>query len=486
MEHNWRKCVSIAGLDSIYLKTIYIHLDEKHELTTPAESIKEKTNPISSAFNGALKVFKIDGSSGENDLMQFMTDIKPQIDQLVSENVNRTGRKMQLILKVELSQPTKDQETALFLRSHMMPVYGTSLPQDDFLSAVDQLLNTLFTFTASGSGWILEKIVNLDVKFATFNPIRGFSYLPTPPELDASHLLLNIRNRQDHNCFLYCFTAAWHLKHGPLLYFAGRDSLAKRTSPDTYSRRNILAHQAEGEFDMPMGFGQMLRFEKLNDCKINVFRYTEKQLVPLRVTREKGDGLEIDLLLVDDEQEYHYILILDLLRLASMVKGTTTLNHRVVCRNCFHIFMNESTYRRHQISCLQHEPAVVKMPKPEKNKLKFTNLGARWFAPVVIYFDLESIIQPVAGCQKAKQQTTITEIHQPSGFCLVGIEHGNPNPIFMQLERSENCMEKFVEALEKIHRKCIKRSKATGTFETQYLKGLKKPNFVGYVKVNLV
>ena len=181
----------------------YKHLEEKHELPPPAESTKEKTNPISSAFDGALKVYKIDGS-GENDLMQFMTDIKPQIDQLVSENVNRTARKLQLILKVELSQPTKDEETQVFLRSNMVPVYGTSLPQDDFLSAVDQLLNTLFTFTASGSGWILEKIVDLDVKFATFSPIRGSSYLPTPPELDASHLLLNIRNRQDHNCLAKC------------------------------------------------------------------------------------------------------------------------------------------------------------------------------------------------------------------------------------------------------------------------------------------
>ena len=441
----------------------YKHLEEKHELPPPAESTKEKTNPISSAFDGALKVYKIEGS-GENDLMQFMTDIKPQIDQLVSENVNRTARKLQLILKVELSKPTKDEETQVFLRSNMVPVYGTSLPQDDFLSAVDQLLNTLFTFTASGSGWILEKIVDLDVKFATFSPIRGSSYLPTPPELDASHLLLNIRNRQDHNCFLYCFTAAWHLKHGPLLYVAGRDSLAKRTSPDTYSRRNPLAHQAEGEFEMPMGFGQMLRFEKLNDCKINVFRYTENQLVPLRVTREKGDGLEIDLLLVDDGQEYHYILILDLLRLVSMVKGTTTLYQRVLCKNCFHICMNENTYRRHQISCLQHEPAVVKMPTPEKNKLKFANLGARWFAPVVIYFDLESIIKPVAGCQNAKQQRSITEIHQPSGFCLIGIEHGNPNPVFMQLERSENCMEKFVGALEKIAQEMYQKKQSNRYF----------------------
>ena len=68
-----------------------------------------------------------------------------------------------------------------------------------------------------------------------------------------------------------------------------------------------------------MGFGQMLRFEELNKCEINVFRYTVNQLVPLRVTRQKGDLLKIDLLLVDDGQEYHYILILDLVRLVTLV-----------------------------------------------------------------------------------------------------------------------------------------------------------------------
>ena len=271
----------------------YKHLLEKHDLPPPADSGREITKPISSAFDGALMVFKIDGS-GENDLMQFMTDVKPQIDRLVCENATRTGRKVQLVLRTQLSKPTKGEETELFLRTAMVPVYGKNLSQADFLTMVDKMVNTLFTFTASGSGWILDKILELDVNFATFNPIRGSSYLPTPPELDASRLLLNIRNRQDHNCFLYCFTAAWHLKNGPLLYVAGRDSIARRTSPDTYSKRNPIAHQANGVFEMPMGFGQMLRFETLNDCKINVFRYTEKQLVPLRVTREKGDGLEID------------------------------------------------------------------------------------------------------------------------------------------------------------------------------------------------
>ena len=156
---------------------------------------------------------------------------------------------------------------------------------------------------------------------------------------------------------------------------------------------------------------------------------------------------------MEDGREYHYVLIVDLLRLDrrnNLIKGTISLFQRVLCRNCFHICTDETVYKRHQISCLHHEPAVVKMPQPEKNRLKFKNLGARWFAPVFIYFDLESILQPLAGCKKENESTSITELHQPGGFCFVAIEHGNPTPILLQLERCENCMEKFIEALETI------------------------------------
>ena len=184
------------------------------------------------------------------------------------------------------------------------------------------------------------------------------------------------------------------------------NSIGRRTSPETYSPRNQLAHQAVGEYENPTGFGQMLRFEKLNKSNVNVFSYTENELVPLRVSRKDGI-FNVDLLLVDDGQEYHYVLILDLLKLVNLIKGTTSLFPRVLCRNCFHIRTDENVYKRHQISCLHHEPAVVKMRQPEKNRLKFKHLGARWFAPVVIYFDLESILQPLVGCQKENESTSI-------------------------------------------------------------------------------
>ena len=69
-------------------------------------------------------MFNIPGS-GEHDLLQFLTDTKPQIDQLVSENVNEAGRKLQLVLKAELLKPIKEEAIAVLRQSAMTPVYGT-------------------------------------------------------------------------------------------------------------------------------------------------------------------------------------------------------------------------------------------------------------------------------------------------------------------------------------------------------------------------
>ena len=39
-----------------------------------------------------------------------------------------------------------------------------------------------------------------------------------------------------------------------------------------------------------------------------------------------------------------------------------------------------------------------------KKKVKFSNYKARWFALVVIYFDLESVMRQLAQCFQEKQK----------------------------------------------------------------------------------
>ena len=123
-------------------------------------------------------------------------------------------------------------------------------------------------------------------------------------------------------------------------------------------------------------------------------------------------------------------------------------HRKIVCRNCFHTCSSKELYERHFVSRFNNEPALIQMPKPEENNIKVTNIQGRWFAPIVIYFDLESLIQPVSGCLQDGEKATTIEIHKACRFCLVGVEHGNPTPVLVQVDRSEDCMRKLVVALK--------------------------------------
>ena len=94
----------------------------------------------------------------------------------------------------------------------MLIVYTDALSEEQFFESVQHIVNVVSMYATSGSGWIIEKVEKLKIRFAKFNPIRGSTYIALPTELSALKCLLNIGNFIDPNCFLYCFTAAYHLQ----------------------------------------------------------------------------------------------------------------------------------------------------------------------------------------------------------------------------------------------------------------------------------
>ena len=60
-------------------------------------------------------------------------------------------------------------------------------------------------------------------------------------------------------------------------------------------------------------------------------------------------------------------------------------------------------------------PAVIQMPSPNQSMYKFSKLSATWFVPLVIYFDFESFLRPVASCAGPSNtaNTRAIERHEP-------------------------------------------------------------------------
>ena len=219
---------------------------------------------------------------------------------------------MQLSARVKLEKPALEDEDATDLTIHVNSKMetmhlGGRLTENAFFTMLDQMLSSLFSFTSHGSGWMLKDINGLYVKLVSYVPIRGSSNPALPSDLRSMNCLLNIRNREDDNCFLYCYVAAWHFTYGQSLY--ENVGWRMRTNPETFSPSNPMTHQPVGDFEMPMAFNQILTFENLNKVQVNVFRYQKKDLIPLRLSKRQELPFILDLLLLRDGQAYHYVLI---------------------------------------------------------------------------------------------------------------------------------------------------------------------------------
>ena len=119
-----------------------------------------------------------------------------------------------------------------------------------------------------------------------------------------------------------------------------------------------------------------------------------------------------------------------------------------MCRNCFHICSSHEIYQRHLDNCLHFEAAEVIMPKNDHKRLSCNNYQTRWFAPVVVYFDLESLLVQVSDESEQfviGQRTNVLEHHKACGFAIAAIEHGKTKPLHFHLERSETCIVKLLQ-----------------------------------------
>ena len=427
----WIYCNSHFSDTKIFNK----HLQEVHSLppVTQTQNSKGKL-PQASAFGGTVQTYFLE-ANGDHDFLQFMVDRKQLIDEVIEE--------LWLSARVKLEKPALEDKDAADITVHlnckMETVYlGERLAEDAFFTMLDQISSSLFSFTSHGSGWMLKDVNGFHVKQVSYVPIRGSSYLALPNDLQSMNCLLNIKNRENNNCFLYCYVAAWHFAYAQSLY--ENVGWRMRTNPETYSISNPMTHQRVGDFELPMAFNQISRFENLEKVQVNVIRYQKTGLIPLRISKRQELPFILDLLLLSDSRAYHYVLIKNLKVLISNLKQQVLRSSSKICRNCFHVCYTAEIYERHFETCMQNEAAAIKLPDETKNDPQFQNNQSRWFAPYVMSFEFESLIRPVAtrSNTSGRSSSETIERHEPCGFCLVVIKHNNPEPVFFKLERSSN------------------------------------------------
>ena len=71
-------------------------------------------------------------------------------------------------------------------------------------SAYEELKHRLDIWTSLGSGSIIDKIEDINIDIANYDPLAGSSYIPLPPELNHPMKgLIDLKNK-DNKCFKWC------------------------------------------------------------------------------------------------------------------------------------------------------------------------------------------------------------------------------------------------------------------------------------------
>ena len=259
---------------------------------------------------------------------------------------------------------------------------------------------------AEGSGWVFLEVENLTLHTDIWDPIKGSSYIDLPKELKNKKALINMKNENDHKCFLWCVLRGLNPK----------DEHPERIN-DLKSKENTL--NMEG-ITYPVNIKEDIkRFEKQNpDISISILGYSkDERIYPLRISKKENKRkYNIVLLLIKDEDNSHYCYVKNLSSLLS-----SQVNKRksklYFCLNCLNGYDEMEKLEKHKEYCNEEESIKINVPKPD-TFIKFKNYLYSERAPFTIYADFESLLKPLNTCEPDpnKSYTLKYQKHEPLSF----------------------------------------------------------------------
>ena len=407
--------------------------------------VKFEIKRLNQAMQGYTQSHEIKILNNTDPLSQLQLtrkDLKSHISIILT---SLKGLKFVESLKVTLSKTTDDgvtiTNTVDFFSTPQTIINNTEIPAS--LEASKQIiLNKISIWISEGSGWTVESVDKHYLNVVKYAPLEGSSYIKLPKELQNSKKgLINIKNN-DNECFRWC-----HIRH-----LNSQKNNQQRINK--YDKEYIKNLNYSG-IEFPVAINQYKQIEKQNNININVFCYENKQTYPVYISKENNkDNLPLNLLLITENLNYHYVLINDFNRF--MYNKNKHKEKKHFCMHCLQCFISEKVLTNHQKNCiLINGTQSIKMP--EWDVLKFNGFNKQLPIPFVIYADFEAITEKIDSCQRNDDKSYIEayQNHRDCGYgykvvCCYDDKFTKEEVIY----RGENAVYRFMEAMLKEVRYC--------------------------------
>ena len=387
------------------------------------------------ALKGFAKSYEINIRNNRDPLVQ-MQNTREGAERQVTTLLNEMkGLKYVETLKVTFKKISADVivEKSAYFNSASQTIINQMEINEALQMSKQNILNKIAQWISEGSGWTIQSVDSHYLNIAKYEPMKGSSYIKLPNELRNSKKgLINMKN-EDNECFRWC-----HIRHiNPQEKYPQR---IKKTDKQYVGKLDYSG------VEFPVGVKHYNKIEKQNSININVFGYENKQPYPIYVSKETYED-HIELLLVTEKENKHYVLIKDFNRF--MYNQTKHEHRKHFCMHCLQCFSSERVLSNHKDICIQvNGTQAIKMPQKDNNILKFNNFHKQQPVPFVIYADFEAITEKIHGCQQEgkKSYTEAYQIHTDCGYgykvvCCYDDKYTKP----IQIYRGEKAVYKFME-----------------------------------------
>ena len=125
---------------------------------------------------------------------------------------------------------------------------------------------------------------------------------------------------------------------------------------------------------------------------------------------------QVILVMITDAEKWHYLAAK---KLSALLKGITS-KHKggFYYLNRFHSYNTKEKLKKHRNVCDSHDYCYVEMPEKDNKILKYNHGEKSMKVPLMIYADLESLLEKVNTCHNNPEKLSTTKInkHTPSGY----------------------------------------------------------------------
>ena len=281
--------------------------------------------------------------------------------------------------------------------------------------------------TLASSGWILQSVQSIGLEISTIKLAGGSNMFTVKLDPYVQSCVINVSSNKKDNCFLlaasmaFCPKSILHDEHR-------RYSWAVQYCKHFFNVKNL---------SFPMLVNKISKFEQLNKYRytFNVYVYQPKFKTFPVYKSKKGKNPAINLLMIPNGEEYHYVYINNFHKLfrRHMTKINMRCRNNYICDNCTFSFRTSTSYNSHRQICVSRKPQKFTLPL-KGEQLRFQNYKHMAYKNITGYLDFESCLIPFQheSCQVCphneetanvcRHKTKVINTHHPCTYSLLIID----------------------------------------------------------------